>query len=133
MVKTPNGQAQATEKKIRNFLLGINRKNIAIETYSNDADNTIFWNITADVRTILKIQRNVWTYDKLITSIFSHKLMNKVIVNKIPKEQQEELREMLLNQTSVEIIKEADEKEMAVLYPEKQTLWERLGLKKRTD
>ena len=59
--------------------------------------------------------------------------MNKVIVNKIPKEQQKELREMLLNQTSVEIIKEADEKEMAVLYPEKQTLWERLGLKKRTD
>ena len=133
MVKTPKGQAQATEKKIRNFLLGINRKNIALETYADDEDSTIFWNVTADVRTILKIQRNVWTYDKIITSIFNHKLMNKVIVNKIPKEQQEELRDMLLNHTSIEIIKDADEKGMAVLYPEKTTLWEKLGLKKRTD
>jgi hypothetical protein len=134
IVKTPKGQAIATEKKIRNFLLGINKKRyIEIKTYCNDADDTIFWEVTADVRTILKIQRNVWTYDKLITGIFTHKLMNKVIVNKIPKEQQEQLKEMLLNQTSIEIIKEADEKEMTMLYPEKTTLWEKLGLKRRFD
>lgn len=104
-IQTPKGQAQATEKKLRGWILGISPHG-KVETESNPEDNQIIWTIETDIKHAMSIQRNVIRYDQLISGIFQNKLLQRVIRARVPQAQQKELEDMLKNQTRIEIIKD---------------------------
>jgi len=112
LVRTPKGQAKGTQKKLQPFLLGIRKIK---ETYVNDEDSEMVWLVETTPRDMIKISRNVALYANLIQMIFQNKTMQKFIgskISNISKEQQAELKDMLENQTTVEIVKNATAQEM---------------------
>ena len=108
-IKTPDGQARGTETKLRPMLL--NRR-LTSTTYTNDLDNEILWEIEGPVRDILKATKNVNTYEVLIKHIFQNKLMKKFGLPKLAEGEADKLKELLENNTTVEIIKEATAQEL---------------------
>lgn len=102
-IKTPKGQATKVEQKIRFFILG-NRIQ-QIKTIGNKEDDTIIWQINADPRKTNKILRNVALYDTIMEKMLTHKRVKKTINKQLDLEGQEELRNMLINQTTVTVIK----------------------------
>ena len=94
------GRAKKTEKKIRPFILGV-RKPKVHKVRINKADNKIIWTVEDDVRRINKIHFNVLRFD----SIMQRVLGNKMLMKKVKPEQLKELKDMLMNHTKVEVIK----------------------------
>ena len=109
-ITTPKNQAKATEKKIRKFIIGF--KKVKVDTYTNDDDNELYWEVEGSVRDILKINRNVFYFTQMIQGVLDNKLMKRTMRKKLSPEDEEQLKNMLLNQTSCEIIKEATAEEM---------------------
>ena len=122
-IKTPDGQARGTETKLRPMLL--NRR-LTSTTYTNDLDNEILWEIEGPVRDILKATKNVNTYEVLIKHIFQNKLMKKFGLPKLAEGEADKLKELLENNTTVEIIKEATAQE---LIEANVTWWDKLKSK----
>ena len=108
-IKTPKGQAKGTEKKLRKYLLS---KRTKCKTYTNDLDNEILWEIEGTPREIMKIQRNVTSYELLIKQIFDNNLMKKYGLPRLAPGQATELKQMLTDQTTITIIKEATAQEL---------------------
>ena len=124
-IRTPKGNAKDTERKIMPILIGeLIKKKVKIESYSNDEDDTIYWDIEGEARSVFKIIKNVHMYDHVIKNVFENKLMVKTIRQKLLKKEDEAiLKEMLKNQTKVNIIKEATAAEMVEL---NKTFWQRM-------
>jgi len=123
-ITTPRGNARGTEKKIKKFIFGLKR--VKLDTYVNDADNELYWEVEGKVRDIMKINKNVLLFTKMMQGALDNKLMKKTLRKKLSQEDEEELKNMLLNQTSCEIIKEATAEE----YVEgTMTFWERVKSK----
>jgi len=100
-IRTISGKATSVEKKIRPFILGLRKPKIH-QVKINKADNEILWTIEDDIRKIMKVQKNVMKFDGVMKLVLGNKLFKK----KVKPEQRKELEDMLLNHTSVEIIKE---------------------------
>lgn len=120
-VKTPKGEAKKTEKKLKGFIIGINK--VKSETWTNEEDSEFYWKIEGGIKQIMNINRNLAFFDRLIKMIFENKLMKKMTGVKISKEEIEQLREMLVNQTSVEVIKESTLQEKD---EHQQTFWQKV-------
>ena len=100
-ITTPRGGASETAKKIKPFLLGFNQP----KYFSVDKeDKVITWVIVGDPRRCLQIQKNVQLYDFFVKGILNNKMVKKALRNKLKPEQEEELKEMLLNGTKIEIV-----------------------------
>ena len=121
-VKTPKGQAARTSRIIKTFIIGMPNKKLKTEIYTNDDDSEIFWDCEGDFKRIMNVQSNLARFDYIIKTIFEHKLMKKYGVSKLSKEDEAELKNMLLNHTEVKIIK-VSEQEVVV---EGLTYWERI-------
>lgn len=121
LIKTPKGNAKATEKKIRPFL--VKSKEIH-ETRVNKADNQIVWTIDCTVKRALKIQKNVAYFDTIMKGVMNNKTLKKAVRSKLSDQDEKELNNMLSEQTSVKIIKQADAEELAEI--NKPGLWERI-------
>lgn len=119
-IRTPKGQAKGTEKKLRPFLLGGRQLS---EVWTNEEDNELYWVVNTDVRNAMKISRNVAAYANIIKGMFDNKLMRKVSDKQLSPEDKAELKDMLLNQTEVEIIKEATAQEIV---EGNKTFWQRI-------
>lgn len=119
-IKTPKGQARKTAKKLKWFLLGSGVKHKA---YYNKEDNEIYWEIEAPVKKILNINRNVFYFDQMMRGVLDHKLVKRAFREKLTPDQEEELRSMLLNQTQLEIIKEATAQE---IIEHNKSFWQRI-------
>lgn len=102
-IKTPKGYATKIEGKIRFFLLGNKAQKLQVQ--KNKDDSVINWLIEGDPRKLNKIIRNVALYDTIMSRLLEHKITKKAIKKQLDLEGQAELQEMLMNQTSVEIIK----------------------------
>jgi len=121
LINTPKGQAKGTEKKLRPFLLG---KNKPKELWTNEEDNQIVWIIDTDVRRAMKIQRNVMVFDKMMESVLNHKYVKGTIHKKLSKEDQAQLKDMLQNQTTVEVIKTYTDEDN-----KRTSIWEKIKSK----
>lgn len=118
-VRTPIGHARRLEKKLRIFLLGRNKPK---ELYTNEIDNEVIWVIEDNIRRCLKIQKNIAVYDTLMGGTLKKIGKSKYIKKRMLPEQKDELEDMLLNHTKIEIIKRAEAEEMI----DDETFWERL-------
>lgn len=101
-IKTPKGEAALTSKKIKPFIIGLKTKH---KTRTNKEDNEIIWEVDEEPRKISAITKNVARYDVLINKMFTNKLLQKQIEKRISDEDVKTLKDMLKNQTSIEIIK----------------------------
>lgn len=101
-IKTPKGYAKSTEFKLRPWLIGKNGKLHKILT--NADDNQILWIVNAQPRRYNKIIKNVSMYGTMIKGIMNNKLLRKAA--RLSKDDQEELDDMLMQQTTVDIIKQ---------------------------
>ena len=109
IIHTPEGQAKGTEQKIRPWLLN---RSVKCEVYTNKEDNQILWEIEGAPRHILQIQKNVAAFDMLMHKIFTNKMVKKTAEKTLAEGEKEKLEEMLLKQTSIELVKEATAEEI---------------------
>ena len=109
IIKTPEGQAKGTETKLRKTLLN---KRVKCKTYTNPEDNQILWEVEGSVADMLKVQRNVTGYELMIKQMFENKLLKKYGLPRLAEGEEEKLKEMLTDQTTIEIIKEATAQEL---------------------
>lgn len=107
-IKTPKGYAKSTEFKLRPWLIGRNGKLHKIMT--NAEDNQILWIVDAEPRRYSKIIKNVSMYGTMIKGIMNNKLLRRAA--KLSKEGQAELDDMLMQQTTVDIIRENELQEI---------------------
>lgn len=125
-IKTPKGSATKTEKRIRPFIMPLGSKH---KTWTSPEDDTIYWEVEDDLKKVMKIQRNIAMFDMVIKNIFQHKVMKQYGIPKLSKEDQDELKKMLENHTSVTIIKRAN---LMRQEPDGQTWWQKIKEKFKT-
>lgn len=102
LIKTPKGQATGTAHKISPFIMGLRTKH---SVTTNKDDDEIIWDVDGTPKDYIRISRNVYLFDRIIGGILDHKLMKKTMRTKLRPEQEQELREMLQQHTSVTITK----------------------------
>lgn len=119
-IKTPAGEAEKTEKRIKPFLLG---KAKLKESYINSDASKLIWVIEAPVRKVLSIQRNVNRFETVIAGILQSKSVKRTIVKHLNTKDQHALKKMLTDQTEVRIIKQATAQE---LVESNKTFWQKI-------
>ena len=119
-ITTPPGEALRTSKRLNSMLMPRRVKYIS---WTNDADDQVFWEIEGQPRDILKVNKNVAYYDSIMRNVFETKTLQRQ-VHKLSEEDQKTLKEMLINQTTLEVIKvsKIEEKEVN----EKLTWWDKV-------
>lgn len=105
---TPPGKATSTNKTIGWIIMPTGSK---WTPFINSNDSVILYNIECNIHQALELQKNIHRYQSLMTGVLNNKIFLKMIRKKATTEQIIELKDMLLNQTTIEIIKEADLKE----------------------
>lgn len=103
-IRTPDGYARSTEKKIKPFIIGNKGKMHKILTTKKD--NQIIWIVDAKPRQYTKIIKNVAVYKTMITKIMSNKTVRKMA--KLTDEQKADLDHMLVDQTEIDVVKLKD-------------------------
>jgi len=121
LISTPKGQASGTEKKLRPWLIGSKKKLTNIIRVSPE-DDQIVWEIDSNIRTIMKIQRNVNRFDGIIQMMFENKMV-KGAMGKMKQEDQDQLKDMLNNHTKCEVIGKATAEE---IIEDNKTWWQRV-------
>lgn len=112
LIKTPKGKAKSAQETLKKFIIV---KGATVDAmYVNQIDNEICWEISGDPRRLNKTIKNAAMYDVLIKSILDNKIAKKAINKALDIEGQKELQDMLLNQTSVEVVTEATAEELAM-------------------
>ena len=109
-IKTAQGQAAGTNRKIKPFIIGF--KKVKLDTYVNKKDDTIVWDIEGSYRDVMKIWKNVNTFASIIRGVLDSKMMKKTMRKKLSPEDEEILKKMLTEQTSIKVIKQAEVEEM---------------------
>jgi hypothetical protein len=111
-IKTPRGQAKATSKKLKPFILGF--KKVKNTVWANKDDDRIFWVVDCkDSRSYMAIIRNLTIFDRLVTGILNNKLVHGVA--RLKPDEMAELNEMLHNQTKIRVVKMNEDYDMSDL------------------
>ena len=111
LIRTPIGEASKAEKKIKPLILGIRRKKTKHVTKVSPENDMIIWDVEGDVKSILKIRRNVARFDITLKTIFENKKVGSAL-KKLSEEDRKQLKEMFDNHTSVEVIQQATAEEI---------------------
>ena len=122
-IKTPPGNANGVEKKLRGFLLGGNKPK---EIYTNEDNSELYWVIEGPSRKIMKINKNVAMYDIIISNLLQNKYIKKYAYPRLKEDELKKLKDMLSNQTTVSVVKNATAEEMV---EENTTFWDRVRKK----
>ena len=120
LITTAPGYAKSTEFQLQPFILGASRK-VKHTTYCNEEDNKIVWEVEGPIRRILKVNKNVGMFDVALKKILSSKTVHGAA--RLSRDQRIELKEMLKNHTTVEVIKKATAEELDVY---NKSLWQRI-------
>jgi hypothetical protein len=125
LIKTPKGQATKAQNTLQNVIFGkLWRKYDHFDSYVNDADSEVAWEIeTRNVRDYVRISRNLAMYEVMIRHILASKRIKEYAQKQFSKEDMLRLRQMLQEQTTIEIIKEAT---AAEIVEGNKTFWQRL-------
>jgi DNA primase len=123
-IKTPKGLATRTAQQLKPFIIGAfyNKH----KTWTSPEDDVIYWEVEDELKKIMNINANLSRFDTLIKGIFENKQIQKLTGQQISKEQITELKEMLANQTSIEIIKKQTREETTT---EGTTWWQTIKQK----
>jgi len=131
-IRTPDGSAKSTEYQIMPFIISpLARKKIKIESYVNDENNCIYWEIEGEARAVMQVLRNVSMYDVVIHRVMDNKFFKRQIRTRVlSKDDEEKLKELLTKQTKIRIIKDAEAEELVEI---NKTFWQRMKEKFKRD
>lgn len=105
-IKTPKGYAASTSSKLKPFILGRN-KVTEHQIYCNKDDSMIIWIIDAQIKEAMRIQKSLAYYDVVTSSVLKSKVVR--LMAHLSHEDQKQLDDMLKKQTTLRIIKMAEE------------------------
>jgi len=100
-VRTPKGQATKAEKKLKLLITGGAKPK---ETFVNEQDDTLVLVMDTDVRKMMKVTKNVAKYETFVKGLLDNRLTKKAFRKHLNEEQETDLKEMLLTQTTIDII-----------------------------
>lgn len=123
-IQTVPGEANKVQKRMIKFFKLGNVKNS--EVFINDNDSEILWVVEDSFRKIMGIQQRVLMWDQLMTQVLDNKYLKKIAKKKLSDEDMANLKDMLENQTNVEIIKPATEKETIKILQKNDSWWEKI-------
>jgi len=124
MINTPKGYATENEIRLRKFIIGVKRKRVnIINNYVNGDNSTFIWEIEGPIKDVLRINKNVSRFDNVMKTVLDHKLMKRSIRKKLSDVDEQELKDLLSEHTTVEIIKNATAEE---LVEHNITWWQRM-------
>ena len=124
IIKTPKGFATENEQRLRKYIIGVRRARVKIiNNYVNADDSEFIWEIEGPVKDILRINKNASRFDTVMRQVLDNKLMKKTIRKKLSAEDEAQLKDLLADQTRIEIIKEAEAQE---LVEANTTWWQRM-------
>lgn len=127
VVRTPAGQGEGSERRLRTFLLGMKRP-----AETGFKDDGFYWEIETDVKGYIALQKKAVMFSSLAGGLASNKVF-KGAATKLgaTKQQLREVEDMLTNGTSIEVIKNATADEIV---DGRTTWWEKfkMGFKHRT-
>jgi hypothetical protein len=110
-IKTPKGHAQDVEQSLRPWLLQLKRPDV---TAYNDDDSEIGWILQCSPREYVRIRAGVNMFHKIMKDTLNNPLVKHFGINKLKSEKEKQtFREMINNQTEVEIVSEATAQELA--------------------
>ena len=113
LIKTPKGQAIKTEKKLRKWI--VKDKSMIHETYASPEDDQIVWVIRGNIRKVMGVCKRVSIFEWTMKTAFNSGAVRKHLKREGLKKEREmlgEVKEMLTDQTTVEIIKQATAEEL---------------------
>lgn len=124
-IKTPKGQAKKVQHNLT-WIIGVRKGKYT--TWVNDEDNEVYWEIKDDIRRAHKIMKNVSKYDVLVEAILGNmqkvkKAYQKIVKKQPDKKEEEELRDLLMNHTKIEIVKSLTKEELDEY---NKTWWQRM-------
>lgn len=108
VITTPKGQAEGTERRLRTFLLGMKRPST-----TGYKDDSFYWEIETDFKGYVGLTKKAYMFNQLAAGVVGNKVF-KGAATKLgaTKQQLREVEDMLLNGTSIEIIKNATAEEI---------------------
>lgn len=118
-IRTPIGQARKTAARLKPFIIGMRK--VTVKQYVSKQDNIIYWELDGHIRDILKIQHNASMFGTMVATLLTNKMVRGAMGN-LSRKDEKELKDMLLNQTKLTIIKEATAQELI----ENKTMWQRI-------
>lgn len=108
LIRTPKGSAKGAEEKLR-LIIGMDKKP---EVFFNEDDDEILWIVKGDSRRVDKAMQNVYRFNAIMLTFMNNSLVKKTVRKLLKEKEAEELYDMLLNQTEIEIIKYDREQEL---------------------
>lgn len=113
-IKTPKGHAKVTSERLdfRKFILGFRTK--TKESYVNKDNSEIVWVLDVPVRKAISIQRRIASYGVMLKAV-----LGNPVVKKVMQPGQEKELDLLLQETKIEVIKNATAQELV----EANTTW----------
>lgn len=119
-VRTPKGQAKKAVGKIKWLVLG---KVKTSEIYISKEDDEIVFFFDIPLRKLGKIHKNVAKFDFFVKAMLDNKLVRKTVRKHLKAGQEEDLKEMLLKHTEMELVSPLSPKEVREA---DETLWQRI-------
>ena len=111
LIKTPPGHAKDVEQSLRPWLLQLKRPDI---TAFNEDESEIGWIIQCTPKEFVRIRAGVNMFHKVMKDTLNNPLVKHFGINKLKSEQEkQQFKDMINNQTEVEIISEATAQELA--------------------
>ena len=107
LITTPKGCAKQTEARLKKFILiGIKKP---MSTYVNDNDSQLVWLIEGNAKDVFKLTQAVNRYFIVAKQVVSNNMAKRGIklMTGATNDQMEQLKESFMNNTTVEVIKEA--------------------------
>ena len=119
-IRTPDGMAEGVEKKLKSFILGSHRPKAL---YINKDNNEIVWVVEGPYRKIIRIYKGVSAFDALVQGVLGSKFVKKIAKKHMASGEFRKMTDMLLNHTTVEIIKDPSFEEKIQL---EKGMWTRI-------
>lgn len=109
MIRTPPGQATKVSKLLKHFIIGFTKAKC--DTLVSPNDDMIIWVVDGNIKQTMNINRNVNMYAQVV-KVACNTWVVKREIKKLSPADKEYFEDMIFNQTSVEIIKEATAQEI---------------------
>lgn len=106
LIRTPKGQASGTKEKMRK-IIGIDK---AADFYINDDtdDNEILYIVKGEPRRVMKVIKKAYLYPKIAQMAMDKKLMRDAMIKFSSRETYDQVYDMMINGTTVEVVKYND-------------------------
>ena len=100
-----------------------NNKFRTLETFISPGDDEVAWEVEGDPRCVIKMKNNIAKFDMMMGWALKSKMVRKMAMSNLSNDELQALDDMLMRQTTIEIIHEATAEE---LVEANKSFWQRI-------